>query len=68
VRECGIMTMISKTYVAFHGVIEENQKNEVTRICGRYVLDVVSRLLGCRSLVGCGLKEKEVKEYLYKLG
>jgi hypothetical protein len=62
------MTMISETYGAFHGVIEENEKKEVTRICSRYVLDVVSRLLGCRSLLGYGLKEKEVKEYLYKLG
>jgi hypothetical protein len=40
----------------------------IESICSRYVLDVVSRLLGCRSLLGYGLKEKEVKEYLYKLG
>ena len=40
----------------------------IESICSRYVLDVVSRLLGCRSLVGCGLKDVEVKEYLYKLG
>jgi hypothetical protein len=40
----------------------------IESICSRYVLDVVSRLLGCKSLLGCGLKEKEVKEYLYKLG
>ncbi len=40
----------------------------IESICSRYVLDVVSRLLGCSGLVGCGLKENEVKEYLYKLG
>ena len=40
----------------------------IESICSRYVLDVVSRLLGCRSLLGCGLKRKEVESYLYKLG
>ena len=62
------MAMISESDRAFGGVIEENEAKEVSRICSRYVLDVVSRLLGCSGLVGCGLKENEVKEYLYKLG